>query len=387
MQTSAFSAVRGDLLSCYTTSIAQYMQQVAIDYQFAIGTQLFLAVRSATDTYPYLSIVHQHTPLIGEQLTHTLALSLCHTTDWQSFMQSLEGQCEVYHAVIVIGDTYALPWLTSYQKKHAPHWFMITHRDQQTRCFYVNDCFEFTDETGTQHPFVGWIQDQQLEQCLRMTVVPTFLQQQRSQWALGTHIDTATIRNQEYQWFESTASRPNQIDGESLFFTLLVKTWRQHMGQEHCSHLPAAEWHCGLQGLQFMAEHLSGSRDDPRIYEMRDDIWVMARNRQLFAHVVDKMGKALKNEHLKEYAMWYEQFLIPSWQTLPRIMHYNMQCLQRKRTISSLLSSTLQQVLEQETEAMRRLQSILELTRFWRVEAEKEILESDRPCPSSDAIA
>jgi hypothetical protein len=359
VQTSSLSAVRGDLLSCYTTSIAQYMKQVDIDYEFAIGTQFFLAVRLATDTYPYLSIVHQHTPLIGEQLTHTLALTLAHTTDWQSFMQSLEGQCEVYHAVIVIGDTYALPWLTSYQKKHAPHWFLITNRDTHTRRFYVNDCFEFTDETGTQHPFIGWIEDQQLEQCLRMTVVPTFLQQQRSQWALGTHIDTSIIRSQEYQWFESTASTSNQAGRESLFFTLLAKTWRQHMGQEHCSHLPAAEWHCGLQGLHFMAEHLSAAREDPRLYEMRDDIWVMARNRQLFAHVLDKVGATLNIAHIREYATWCEEFLIPPWQTLPRIMHYNMQCLQRKRTISSLLSSTLQQVLEQETEAMHRLQRIV----------------------------
>ncbi|HEY0733443.1 MAG TPA: hypothetical protein VGD69_00930 [Herpetosiphonaceae bacterium] len=349
-------ALRGDLLSCYTASIAAYLERNQIDYELVLGTQLFLAVNVEPAETPRFSFVHYHTPLLGDTAIHSLHLARESAAEPQEAARRIGAEWRRSGAVIVLGDAMNLPWLVTCGRKHAPHWFLIADIDEQAGQLQIVDQFEFTDAGGVQLPFVGNVELGLLPALCRANPLPKHVFAARDRWAFGVCDSGAT--GAEHQWFVQQAPPSMQPVGAALLWDRLRTTWLYNSGQRRRDDLPV-EWSCGVAAIRLLAEQIERALDDPALYEISDDLWVAARNRQLFTQVLRRLARELSVEELEELAIWGEAELVPQWHAVPRVMHYNLGSLQRGRRPTGLLVQTLQTVADLEAQLMERLGEIV----------------------------
>lgn len=351
--------IRGDRLSCYTASIAAYMETAGIDHQLALGAQLFLAVRCQTAPALCLSFVHYHTPLLGRAITHELQLVRRWAADPATAGQRISAHCVSAGAVLVVGDAMNLPWLVTFGRKHTPHWFLVTAVDEQAGKVYIVDQFAFIDEAGTQEPFEGW---------LDLALVGSFAQgcpvfshafQSRDAWAFGAQAQPTDGDGAAYQWFEALAGPVAYPVAPPQALELLTRTLMFHTGQHSRADLPVPDWACGLAAIRFLADCFQTHLENPDLYAINDDIWVAARNRELFANLLDRLGAELDLAALNALSAWCSEQLVPQWHAVPRIMRYNLGLLQRGRRPTALLVETLTKIADLEAQAMERLGGIL----------------------------
>lgn len=352
------TSIRGDLLSCYSASIAAYMESQQIDHQLALGSQLFLAISAEEDDSPQLTFVHYHTPLLGNTITHSLHLARQSSADQDTALRRIIAHCQQRGPVIVSGDARRLPWLVTYGRRHAPHWFLITAIDREAEQWQLVDLFEFVDAGGTQLPFVGAFDLAQLD-----TLAQTCSEQQhvfraRDQWAFGAH-EPLPDASATYQWFEWLSPPVGHALTDAQRWELLANTWRFHSGQQQRADLPPSRWSCGLAAIERLARIAERYLDCPELYEISDDVWVAARHRQLFVHVIQRLSVALSAPELGALAVWCEAELVPQWHALPRVMHYNSGSLKRGRPPNRLLIQTLDTIVAQETQLVEQLGQIL----------------------------
>ena len=350
--------VAGDLLSCYTTSIAEYMEGNRIDHQLAMGAQLFLAVGLQEARELQFSFVHYHTPLLGETATHSLHLIRRSTAEPHEAARRIVAQCRQRGPVVVVGDAMNLPWLVTYGRKHAPHWFVVRAVDERDGKVQIADRFEFVDEGGTQLPFVGWLDLERLGGLAQVCPMRSHVFQSRDRWAFGAQEQASADDSAEYQWFEGAAPAAHALTSTGAL-ELLARTWAFQAGRRRRPDLPAPQWTCGLDAIDFLAGCCQSHLGDPALYEISDDVWVAARNRQLFARVLQRLGAELDLEALRALAAWCEEQLIPQWYALPRIMHYNVLCLRRGRQPTALLVETMRVVARLEADLIERLAGVL----------------------------
>lgn len=351
-------ALRGDLLSCYTASIAAYLEWHQIDYELVLGSQLFLAVKVEPTATPGFSFVHYHTPLLGNTATHSLQLVRESAAEPEEAARRICAEWRRSGVVIVVGDAMNLPWLVTCGRKHAPHWFVIADIDEQAGQMQIVDQFEFTDAGGVQLPFVGNVELSLLPALSRANPVSKHVFEARDRWVFGAR-DTSTT-GAEHQWFEQQVLPHMQPVSEPLLWDRLRNTWLYNSGRCRRDDLPAAEWSCGVVAIRRLAEHIERALDDPALYEISDDVWVAARNRQMFTHLLRRLARELKAEALAALAVWAEAELVPQWHAVPRIMHYNLGSLQRGRRPTGLLVQTLHTVADLEAQLVERLGEIVD---------------------------
>jgi hypothetical protein len=349
----------GDRLSCYTASIAAYMALAGIDHQLALGTQLFLAVRCQAAPTLRFSFVHYHTPLLGRAITHELQLVRRWAADPATAGQRISAHCGSAGAVLVVGDAMNLPWLVTFGRKHTPHWFLVTAVDEQAGKVSIVDQFAFIDEAGTQEPFAGWLDLALVGAFAQSCPVSSHVFQSRDTWAFGAQAQPTDRDGAAYQWFEASApplaypvARPQALE-------LLARTLLFHTGQQSRADLPAPDWACGLAAIRFLADCFQTHLENPDLYAINDDVWVAARNRELFANLLARLGAELDLAELSALSAWCIEQLVPQWHAVPRIMRYNLGVLQRGRRPTALLVETLMKIADLEAQALERLGGIL----------------------------
>ncbi len=344
--------IRGDRLSCYTASIAGYMEAAGIDHQLALGTQLFLAVRCQEQPELRLSFVHYHTPLLGQAITHGMRLVRRSAADPETAARRIIAHCRTSGAVIVVGDAINLPWLVTFGRRHTPHWFLITAVDEQAGKVHIADQFEFIDEAGTQAPFEGWLDLAQVGDFARVCPVRSHVFLSRDMWAFGAHEPPLDEAGAEYQWFEVQEPPAAYPVARTQALDLLARTWMFHTGRQSRADLPAPDWACGLEAIRHLAAYFSAHLDQQDLYTINDDVWVAARNRELFATILDRLGAELDLAALRALGAWCLEQLAPQWHALPRIMRYKLGSLQRGRRPTPLLVETLAKIVDLEAELM-----------------------------------
>jgi hypothetical protein len=357
----------GDRLSCYTASIAAYMELAGIDHQLALGTQLFLAVRCQAAPTLRFSFVHYHTPLLGRAITHELQLVRHWAADPATASQRISAHCASAGAVLVVGDAMNLPWLVTFGRKHTPHWFLVTAVDEQAGKVSIVDQFAFIDEAGTQEPFAGWLDLASVGAFAQSCPLSSHIFQSRDTWAFGAQAQLAEgdgAAYQAYQWFEAATPPTAFPVARTQALELLGRTALFHTGQQSRADLPAPDWACGLAAIGFLADCFQTHLENPDLYAINDDVWVAARNRELFANLLERLGAELEITALNALSAWCMEQLVPQWYAVPRIMRYNLGVLQRGRRPTALLVETLTKIADLEAQAMERLGGILSEARL-----------------------
>ena len=344
--------VNGDLLSCYTASVSEYLRQSGVDHELALGTQLYLGVQPQGEV---LAFVHQHTPLRGDAPTHALRLGRCWAERPEEAADRIAAEVARIGRAIVVGDTMNVPWQVDHGKAHAPHWFLVDGLDQQAGVVHVVDRFEFIKDSGEQKPFEGWIELGRLGGLAAVNSERRPVFQLRDRFAFGDQEDPDRITLDGFQWFEADGPATPRALGRDQVLELLARTWSHATGGARRGDLDGPGWRLGLEALDFLAEHAGANVANPALYENGDDLWVASRNRQLFAGVLQRLGRELDVDQFEDLGRWCEGELAAKWANLPRVMQYNQGSLERGREPRPLIASLLQEVAARERELVERL--------------------------------
>jgi hypothetical protein len=354
-------AVRGDSLSCFTASIGLYMATQGIDYEMAIGSQLFLASRVQPSAVLPVVFTHYHTPFLGERPAHSLALERHSHIGSLEAVEAIVAECKRSGAAIVVGDAARLPWLVTFGEKHVPHWFVVDAVSEEGDSLHVTDTFEFLDEQGEQRPFSGWFDWEAFSKIVGVVADWPEVYRHRERWAFGCEEQLSHISESPSfvcNWFEATRpSRKNTLTaGESL--ELIRESIAYHSGAKRPDFLPV-EWHCGLDAIRVLPDVFADRLADPGLYAISDDIWVIARTRQLFARTLMDVADKIGSGSLRTLAETAGEHLTSQWLALPRIMRFNVGCMERGRAPRPLLIDLMRQVVDLEEQYVKQLGDIV----------------------------
>jgi hypothetical protein len=349
--------VNGALLSCYTASLATYMERQGIDHVLAIGTQLFTGVRVDPEGPVRVRLLHQHSPLLGDRPTYSLHLARRECASPSAAARLIAAEGARSGVVVVCGDAFNLPWLVSGGRRHAPHWFVVHHVDTGRGTCRVTDPFEFVNEDGTQEPYAGELRLELLERLAAAPSGCSAAAAARTSAALGI-IETAAPA-EGCAWFEATRPAVSREVGEWGVLGLLRETVAFHTGRSRRSDLGSG-WVPGVDGVRALADCCDRFAEDPVLYDAADDLWVAGRGRALFGVALRRAGELAGRRHeLDELAAWSDEQLVPRWAALPRIFRYNAALLRRGRRPSPLPGATLRELASLEGRLMARVDELL----------------------------
>ena len=396
--------VRGDLLSCYTASIAEYMTAAGIDPELAIGTQAYLAIRPAEGGI--CEFIQFHTPLRGDTPTHSLHLRRRHTADPAEARDRITAEIARSGRAIVVGDTFNVPWQVAYQKAHAPHWFVADSLTgdvppaagdgaagtalaakgagaaeraggaERAGAAHVTDRFEFVNDAGEQQPYGGWVSTGDIASLAAANPDPNPVYALRDLHAFADTDDTrdtdAGIAATGYQWYE-LAGTPSAAEPEpGLVLGRLAAT--HAAGTAGPSQPPGAGtgdpaspgphpgdgWITGPDAAAALADHIAANVGEAATYDNSDDIWVTARNRQLFAETLSALGQRWDLPPLTELGTGSAAEAARAWAAVPQLMQYNLRSLSRGRTPRPLVADRLRAAAEAERAMFGQLGEAIE---------------------------
>ncbi|MFC8845939.1 MULTISPECIES: hypothetical protein [unclassified Micromonospora] len=150
-------------LSCYTTNLVAYLEFDRPDAARDLARSVRLSVRVDTPD-GVLAFTHHarvDTGPDGWQLGYRGA------PDWDRTRAALRRELDDHRRVLAVGNTRHLPWSPGYGGAGVPHWLLLTgHRDGR---WSVVDQFAALLPSGEQHPYTGWLDDDELRSALTPT--------------------------------------------------------------------------------------------------------------------------------------------------------------------------------------------------------------------------
>ena len=348
--------IQGDALSCYTTSIACYMQVLGVDYEIALGTQLFLAVDIESQS-DLPSLVHYHTPLRGPSSIHSLRIDRRYSPDSLELQVSIIDELKKYKAIIVVADTFFLPWNVNFNKQHMSHWVVIDRVDASKTQVHIGDFFQSLEDNGSQSPYEGWVKISEIPNIFQYCPDKYQFINIRESLAFGDRERLPEIFSNGYQWFEASGRSSMSLNRETVC-ELLRRTCFCNRQSTPVNGL-GKYWRGGHVALEYVLEFARVNYKQLEFYSWQYDIWVIARNRLLFARTLKKLAKVLSLPSLNGLSVFCEDKIVAGWDGVVRIMRYNRQCIEKKRIPKSLLINTLDKLALDEHQLVNELDAVL----------------------------
>ncbi|HEY7417894.1 MAG TPA: hypothetical protein VH593_22115, partial [Ktedonobacteraceae bacterium] len=351
--------VCGNILTCFTSAAATYLAHHAIDYTFAFGLQLYIAIHIEEQDGLKGSFLYLHQPLTAPLLSCTLPLVHCWTEHPLEAQQLLLEECMTREQVIIVGDTYALPWHINYGKVHAVHWFVVAAMDKQQGKIYINDPFEFIDVHGTQAAYEGWLPLSQLAKMAKTDPTPSHSYRARNQHGLGGTEPLPLEAYQGYQWLAAAEEVKQWPVTQENLQQALLQTYNAMSRGTQRPDLTRHQWIVGLEAVNALPGLFETYLNTPDLYEMRDDFWGIARHHQLFAHALRSTAQVTGQSHLAELAAWCDDIVVPQWLAIPRLMLYNQTRLLHHQAPKEVLIQHAKEIYRTEQMLLEKLAEIV----------------------------
>lgn len=348
--------IQGDALSCYTTSIACYMQTLGVDYEIILGTQLFLAVDTKNKN-DLPALAHYHTPLRGPSSIHSLRIDRRYSPEPLDLQVAIIDELKKYEAIIVVADTFFLPWNVNFDKQHMSHWVVIDGIDVSKTQVHVGDFFQSLEDNGPQSPYEGWVEVSEIPNIFQYCPDKYEFINIRESLAFGDQERLPEIFSNGYQWFEASG-RFSISSSRGAVCELLLRTCSCNSQSESVNRL-GKHWRGGHVALEYVLEFAKVNYKQLEFYSWQYDIWVIARNRLLFARTLKKLSKVLSLPSLNGLSVFCEDKIVASWNNIVRIMRYNRQCIEKKRMPKPLLIDILAKLVLDERQLVNELDEVL----------------------------
>ena len=245
---SAFASW-GTVLNCYTSALGVYL---AVDddrwWRLLADGAPYLRISPATEDL----LRFEHHPRPPAALAGLRAQG---ADDWDETWVGIHDELDAAGRVIIAADAWNVPWLTSYRKRHVPHWFVLAREGDG---YVVDDPLELIDLQGSQSPVRVCLDDDGVRQCSGALIAPAPHLVLREEAVLGDH---ASQLGRAHRW--------------------LVR--RESPGAE-----PSSTWQAPVErhGLLDIVERFERDPTNPASYLQADDIWQALRQRELLIRVL-----------------------------------------------------------------------------------------------------
>ncbi|MGW7256374.1 hypothetical protein [Streptomyces sp. NPDC054834] len=341
------TAVRGDLLSCYTAAVAVLMETRGLSHRAVLGGQLFLAVRREGTR---CEVVHQHTPLTGDGDTFTLPLVRRGAADAEEAGRAIEAAARRDGAVIVTGSTDRLPWLAG--AAPAPHWFAVTCRAERLE---IDDVFTWSDDQGDFGPYLATADARDLGPLAACPAPPEPAHRARERLALGTGDPGPAGRvDLPYQWLEPAPAAGPRVESRADV-TLSRMLHRTAVAPG----LAESGWLTAGAATAALADLLEEAGRSPEVLAVQSDLWVAARGRALFREVLRDEATAVLGPAAAGLGDWVEAQVLPRWTGVVRAVRYNALRVRLGRPPQRGMARELRRLGVLEDELLDRLRGCL----------------------------
>ena len=302
-----------DTFTCYSAAIATWAAAGREDWVELIDPGLELAIAPAGGGL--LSFAHLRAGLRAE-----LSLVRTGSEDPQRAEAQALDELERAGRLLVAGDGFNQPWHVAYQRRHAPHWFVLERRERELA---VADPFAYTSELGQQRPHRGRIDGVPLADLLRAVPDGDPVLALREALAFGE--ESAPRPWQPYAWF---------VRGE-------VEDWRALQGA------------CGPEAISTLATHFRDYGQELEAYRQSEDIWAIGRHRALTTRHLREVAAAGGQAALAEWVSDHLEPLAKRWGHVAPLMMQATLSLQAGRSASASLPETLDELASREEAATR----------------------------------
>jgi hypothetical protein len=220
--------------------------------------------------------------------------------------------------VIVAGDGFRLPWHVAYERRHAPHWYVLQESREGLEVF---DAFTARNDLGMQSVTRRPVCRAELPQLLLALPEDDTILRLREVFAFGD--EAAPSRWYRYQWFVHHG----------------VEKGREPSG-------PA-----GPDALRRLAAHFRDQGQELAAYRQADDIWSIARHRSFLCRVIEEAALGSPDGGLAEWLDMHARPLATRWSHVAPLLLQATLALQSGRQASTSVADTLEELAEREAAA------------------------------------
>lgn len=266
----------GPAFSCYTSALAVYL--AADDDRWW---------RTLADGGPHLRVTptaagplrFEHHPRPPGRL---IGLRAQGADDWEAAWAGIGSELDASGRVIIAADSWNVPWLTAYRRKHGPHWFVLA-RDGDA--YTVDDPLDLVDEHGQQSPVRTRLSEADVRGCCGALTGPLPHLVLREEAALGS---TVTALGAGYRWLTRVAPSPGTPD--------------------------AVIRHGALE----LADQFARAAAEPASYLQVDDVWQGLRQRELLVRAIEVEEKLGELSGVPAREPW--ERVTELWRRLPPLL-------------------------------------------------------------------
>jgi hypothetical protein len=220
--------------------------------------------------------------------------------------------------VIVAGDGFRLPWHVAYERRHAPHWYVL---QEAREGFEVFDAFTARNDLGMQTVTRRPVSRAELPQLLMALPEDDTIFRLREVFAFGD--EAAPLRWHRYQWF---------VHGG-------VDKGREPSG-------PA-----GPDAVRRLAAHFRDRGQELAAYGQADDIWSIARHRSFLCRVTEEAVLGSPETGLADWLDVHARPLATRWSHVAPLLLQATLSLESGRQASMSVADTLDELAEREAAA------------------------------------
>jgi hypothetical protein len=343
--------VRGDLLSCYTTSIAGWLAQQGVEYEQVLAPQWFLAAENLGEDLRGVEFCHYHTSLLGGTRDYRFEVEQRRSFDGGEAFEAIAAEVERSGSAIVMADTLRAPWLVTHGKSSAPHWVIVDEVRRSDMALHVNDRFEWIDDRGEQQSTQGWVSVTEagalayssgLERDSRFRA--------RERWAFGEPLSVPEPPDSEFswRWLVMAKERPLVGTGSSRSDAFVRRS---------CTDFAERS----VRTLRALTDAVAGALSDPETYGTSNDFWVIGRTRTLFVeHALAEPRGLLARSAVRVAVEWARNEIVSRWDGLARLLRYNATVLGMGRAPREGAVRVLHELADLEELFLERLASATE---------------------------
>jgi hypothetical protein len=299
------------LLSCYTASLARYLEGTYDDPLTRVARSVRLAVCTGLPN-GLVAFSNHGTPLCDLEADHRLVYR--GAPEPAALLAGLDREMATGHGALAVTYTGAMAWSRAAPEQSAPHFLLL--RARRGGRWRVEDAFRALLPTGHQEPFTGWISTDQLVTAMTPPLPLRPEHRLRKQYAFGFAVPLPP--DEHYQWL----SRDGVVPG-----AVVAKP---------------PGWICDLAALRFLGDFWAALDQHPDRVRFLDDMWACARHHTFrYAHLMSSQRLARNERRVVAAAH-------DAWQDLPMALRFVADCLARGRARPSLIRTTFGQLLRLE---------------------------------------
>ncbi len=310
-----------DTYTCYSSAVATWRAHEREDWPSAVNPGLALTVLDAGGGL--FGFAHFPPELRAE-------LGLVRVGVEGSETRALDGvlaELERSGRVIVAGDGFRLPWHVAHERRHVPHWFVLTGTPDELEAI---DPFACRNELGVQEAVRVPIARDRLTELLVGLPGGDPVLALRERLALG---DDCEPPHGECQWYA-----------------------RGEVGDSH-----APQGAHGPDGVLALARHFRERGQDPGAYSQADDIWSIARHRAFLARHAQAVAERTSDASLAAWVQEHGETLAKRWGHMAPLIMQATLSLASGRAASESVPHTLEDLAERERAAAQAFPSALDV--------------------------